>query len=132
MRGIRPRASLLLRFGAFGVTAQEAPRAAISPTLDTLSSGRKRYDMVPPWRRSRTMSVNLSIKNVPADVVERLRRRAERRRRSLQGELLSIVEQAVQREHPLSPLQLLVEIRRLDVHTPAGAATTIRIDRERH
>ncbi len=78
------------------------------------------------------MAVNLSIENVPADVVERLRRRAERHRRSLQGESLSIVEQAVQREHHLSPLQLLAEIHRLDMRTPAEAASIIRIDRERH
>lgn len=38
------------------------------------------------------MPLNLSIKNVPDAVVERLRTRAERNRRSLQGELLAIVE----------------------------------------
>jgi len=42
------------------------------------------------------MSVNLSIKNAPDDVVERLRQRAERHHRSLQGELLAIIEEAVQ------------------------------------
>jgi plasmid stability protein len=41
------------------------------------------------------MALNLSIKNVPEHVVERLRSRAERNRRSLQGELLTIVEAAV-------------------------------------
>jgi hypothetical protein len=40
------------------------------------------------------MSVSLSIKNVPKAVVERLRKRAERNRRSLQGELLDLVERA--------------------------------------
>ena len=39
--------------------------------------------------------VNLSIKNVPEDIVEPLRRRARRNHRSLQGELLVILEQAV-------------------------------------
>ena len=78
------------------------------------------------------MPVNLSIKNVPDDVVERLRRRAERHRRSLQRELLAIVEQAVQREHSLSPLELLAEVHRLDVYTPVEASTVFRIDRERH
>ena len=41
------------------------------------------------------MPVNLSIKNAPDDVVERLRARAARNGRSLQGELLAIVEDAV-------------------------------------
>jgi plasmid stability protein len=40
------------------------------------------------------MSVNLSIKDVPDDVAERLRARAARNHRSLQGELMAIVEQA--------------------------------------
>ncbi|HRO60119.1 MAG TPA: Arc family DNA-binding protein [Burkholderiaceae bacterium] len=40
------------------------------------------------------MAVNLSIKGVPEHVAARLRARAERNRRSLQKELLAIVERA--------------------------------------
>lgn len=40
------------------------------------------------------MTVHLSIKDVPDDVAERLRQRAARNHRSLQGELMAIVEQA--------------------------------------
>lgn len=40
------------------------------------------------------MGVNLSIKDVPEAVAERLRQRAARNHRSLQGELMAIVEQA--------------------------------------
>jgi plasmid stability protein len=40
------------------------------------------------------MPVSLSIKNVPDALAERLRQRAERNRRSLQKELLSILEAA--------------------------------------
>lgn len=39
---------------------------------------------------------NLSIKNVPADVVARLRERARGNHRSLQGELLNLVCRAAQ------------------------------------
>lgn len=42
--------------------------------------------------------MNLSIKNVPEAVAERLRARAERHRRSLQGELLAIIEAAADDE----------------------------------
>ena len=50
------------------------------------------------------MNVNLSIKNVPQSVAERLRARAERNHRSLQGELMAIVEQAAQEaEAPARP-----------------------------
>jgi plasmid stability protein len=47
---------------------------------------------IPFW--SRIMSVNLSIKEVPEDIAERLRQRAARNHRSLQGELMAIIEQA--------------------------------------
>jgi plasmid stability protein len=46
------------------------------------------------------MSVTLSIKNAPDDVVQRLRKRAERNHRSLQGELLAIIEAAAIEERP--------------------------------
>lgn len=40
------------------------------------------------------MAVNLSIKGVPDEIANQLRARAERNHRSLQGELMAIVEQA--------------------------------------
>lgn len=40
------------------------------------------------------MPVNVSVKNVPDNVIEKLRKRAKRHHRSLQGELLSILEDA--------------------------------------
>jgi plasmid stability protein len=43
------------------------------------------------------MPVNLSVKNVPDALAESLRQRASRNRRSLQRELLSILEAAVGR-----------------------------------
>ena len=44
------------------------------------------------------MTINLSIKGVSEQVAERLRARAERHHRSLQGELMAIVEQAAAEE----------------------------------
>jgi antitoxin FitA len=40
------------------------------------------------------MPVNLSIKNVPDEIALKLKERAERNHRSLQGELMSIVQEA--------------------------------------
>lgn len=40
------------------------------------------------------MMISLSVKNVPAELAARLRARAERNRRSLQRELLAILEAA--------------------------------------
>ncbi len=39
--------------------------------------------------------VDLSVKNVPEELAQQLRDRAERNNRSLQGELLTILEQSV-------------------------------------
>lgn len=44
------------------------------------------------------MAVNLSIKDVPDALAERLRQRAARNHRSLQGELMAIVERAASEE----------------------------------
>ena len=40
------------------------------------------------------MPVSLSIKNAPDEMVKRLKERAERHHRSLQGELMAILEEA--------------------------------------
>jgi plasmid stability protein len=70
------------------------------------------------------MPVNLSIENAPDDVVERVRQRAELHRRSLQGELLAIIETAVLDERSptldelqITPTEALAEVRRLDSQT---------------
>ncbi len=41
------------------------------------------------------MAITLSLKNVPEALADRLRARAERNHRSLQGELMAIIEAAV-------------------------------------
>ena len=48
------------------------------------------------------MSVNLSIKNVPKEWVQHLRQRASKHHRSLQGELLSILEDSLHRRKDFS------------------------------
>jgi plasmid stability protein len=76
------------------------------------------------------MPVNLSIKNAPDHVVQRLRQRAERHHRSLQGELLAIIEAAAREEQPAAPADVLAEVRRLGLQTPSEAAALIRADRD--
>jgi plasmid stability protein len=58
--------------------------------------------MVPLWSHSGfavAQMPNLSIKNVPAEVVGKLRERATANHRSLQGELLALVTGAVSASH---------------------------------
>ena len=76
------------------------------------------------------MPINLSIKNAPEHVVKRLRQRAERNHRSLQGELLAIIEAAAQEDRPASPVDVLTDVRRLGVETPSEAVSIIRSDRD--
>jgi plasmid stability protein len=78
------------------------------------------------------VTVNLSVKSVPDHVADRLRRRAARNHRSLQGELLSILTEAAQAEGALSPAELLDWVRRTDLETPAESAEIIRADRDAH
>lgn len=76
------------------------------------------------------MPVNLSIKSVPDDIVERLRLRAARNHRSLQGEMMAIIEGAVRAPSPLSPDEVLTEVRRIGLSTPGESAAMIRADRD--
>lgn len=76
------------------------------------------------------MPVNLSIKNVPDALAERLRKRAQRAHRSLQGELMAILEGAVNDPDPLSPLEALERVRALGLETPPSATAMIRADRD--
>ncbi len=74
--------------------------------------------------------MNLSIKNAPEHIVRRLRARAERHHRSLQGELLAIIEAAVREDGTATPADILAEVRRLGLRTPNEAADVIRADRD--
>ena len=77
------------------------------------------------------MGVNLSIKNVPEELAAQLRERAKRHHRSLQGELLAILEEAVTG----SPRRLTLEeayrrVEELGLRTGPESATMIREDRD--
>ena len=75
------------------------------------------------------MPVTLSIKNVPDQLAEKLRWRAARRHRSLQGELLAILEETVSPRR-VSPRDLLKLLKESGLRTPAEAAQMIRADRD--
>jgi len=76
------------------------------------------------------MPVNLSIKNVPDEIAEKLRERAKKAHRSLQGELMVIIEQAVQEEEPVS-LEVIREILKTHcIQTKNESVEMIREDRD--
>jgi plasmid stability protein len=74
--------------------------------------------------------MNLSIKNAPDRIVQRLRQRAERHHRSLQGEPRAIIEAAVTEDDAATPAEILLEVRRLGVNTPGDAADLVRAARD--
>ena len=76
------------------------------------------------------MPLNLSIKNAPDEVVVRIRERAKRNHRSLQGELLAIIEQAAAESSKITSVQAYETIRALGIRTPAEAVDMIRADRD--
>jgi len=76
------------------------------------------------------MPVNLSIKDVPDHLADKIRRRAAVHHRSLQGELMAILEQSVAEEEPITPQQLLARIRTAGLETPREATRLVREDRD--
>ena len=73
--------------------------------------------------------MNLSIKNVPEVLAEQLRLRARRNHRSLQGELLNILEQTVSPQR-LTLESALRQINGLDFETGDDALEMVREDRD--
>jgi plasmid stability protein len=76
------------------------------------------------------MPVNLSVKNVPDELMDRLRRRAARHHRSLQGELMAIIEESVRSNEHLTPEKLLAQVRNLGLRTASESVEMIRTDRD--
>ena len=76
------------------------------------------------------MSVNLSVKNVPDHVATKLRQRAKSNNRSLQGELLALLQDAVITPNQLSPGELLQIVRDAGLRSPREATSAIRLMRD--
>jgi plasmid stability protein len=79
------------------------------------------------------MPVNLSIKNVSDDVAQKLKERAQRNHRSLQGELTAIIEEATTSplaKPKLSPSEALALMRALGVRTSDDSVQIIREARD--
>ncbi len=76
------------------------------------------------------MSVTLSIKDVPEELARRLRERAAQHHRSLQGELMAIIETAAV-QSPRSLRELGDLAQQLGLHSASSElARMVREDRE--
>jgi antitoxin FitA len=76
------------------------------------------------------VAVSFSIKDVSDELAEALRERARSNHRSVQGELMAMLEAHVS-PRPFRARALLAEVRRLGVRTSGGSADMIRADRDR-
>lgn len=89
----------------------------------------QRYDgsIVEPLAKRRKTTVTLSIKNVPDKLVKRLRQKAALHKRSLQSELMALLEDAT------SPARLTVDEleRALRRYRPIPGDSTKMIREER-
>jgi plasmid stability protein len=75
------------------------------------------------------MPVNLSIKDVPDDVAKALRERARQNHRSLQGEMLAIIEAATW-ERPFKAIELWEAAKAAGLSSPNESTAWIREDRD--
>jgi hypothetical protein len=76
------------------------------------------------------MGVNLSIKNVPTEKVELLKRRAKSNHRSLQGELLALIDEAVGAPK-ITIEEFFAKVRASGLRTADESVRMIREDRDR-
>jgi hypothetical protein len=74
--------------------------------------------------------VSLSVKDVPAEWAEVLRARARANHRSLQGELMAMIEAHVG-ARPFPARHLLERARAAGLRTAPDSAATVRADRDR-
>jgi plasmid stability protein len=77
------------------------------------------------------MPVDLSIKRVPDHLAEQLRERARQNHRSLQGELLAILEAAASGGPRLTVDDLVAFTRRTRTQSAPTSAAIVRQDRGR-
>ena len=76
------------------------------------------------------MTVNLSIENVPEELTVKVKARAARNHRSLQGELMAILEASVSDDSKLTPQEVLARVRSIGLTSTSKSATFVREDRD--
>jgi plasmid stability protein len=77
------------------------------------------------------LAVNLSIKSVPDALVEKLRKRAEKNHQSLQGELITILEESLESSQELSSKDAIKRLRQIGLKTRSESTLVISEDRNR-
>jgi plasmid stability protein len=77
------------------------------------------------------MTITLSIKNVADELAQRLKERAARNHRSLQGELMAIIESVANPAPPAMIDEIYARVQASGLRTPRGeSARIMRLDRD--
>jgi plasmid stability protein len=84
--------------------------------------------MVPKWNREEEM-VTVTIKNIPEDIYEKIKLQAKANRRSMNSEIISIFEHAVQKRTPMNVQEILERARKVRELTAHYTITNEEIDR---
>jgi plasmid stability protein len=78
------------------------------------------------------MGSTLSIKDVPSDMMAILRARAERNHRSMQGELMAILEMVLRPERKMTLAEISAKAKSLGLKSPSESVDMLRADRARN
>jgi len=84
--------------------------------------------MVPKWNREAQMTT-VTIKNIPEDIYEKIKLQAKANRRSVNSEIISIFEHAVQKRTPIDVHEILERARKVRELTANYTITNEEVDR---
>ena len=73
---------------------------------------------------------SLSVRDVKADVLKELKRRAKEHHRSLQGEVATILEEVVHQSKKLTAWEAYLATKASGLRTPSESVRMIRQDRD--
>jgi len=84
--------------------------------------------MVPKWNHEANM-VTVTIKNIPEEIYEKIKLQAKANHRSVNSEIISIFEHAIQKRTPMDVKEILERARKVRELTAHYTATEEEIDR---
>lgn len=82
-----------------------------------------------PKRNREEVKVTITVKNVPQEVYEKIEMQAKANRRSVNSEIISIFEHAVQKRTPIDVQEILERARKVRELTSHYTITNEEIDR---
>lgn len=68
--------------------------------------------MVPKWNHEEMMAT-ITVKNIPEEIYEKIKLQAKANRRSVNSEIISIFEHAVQKRTPMDVQEILERARKV-------------------